>query len=435
MKFRRPMNPYTILNDNNKNIFDQTILFTIYCIFYLISNVNILNSDFYYTIIMLYFLLPSIQYSIVNHLSIQNNDTNSNEKICYSLGYYLKDIKHQIHEQGVKWDTVKRYTNPFEYIHTNVPEKKRSVSKYRPLSRSYFKMIEMTTFFKLLEKREFHSFQSFHLAEGPGGFIEALVHLRHNKTDKYYGMTILNDDNDPNIPGWKKSQQFLKDNQNVIIENGKDGTGNILNIENFDYCYHKYRSSMDICTGDGGFDFSVDFNKQEDNMSSLLFGQIAYALIMQKYKGSFILKVFDCFSLHTIDLCALLCSCYDKVYITKPQTSRYANSEKYIVCKNFQLKNTENIYRHLRKQFKVLLENSEQNSVKRYLSYHHSCLYMNKMEECNAIFGQQQIENIHYTLNQISNPSEDLNVIVKSNVQKCIQWCNKYNVLTNMITV
>jgi hypothetical protein len=105
------------------------------------------------------------------------------------------------------------------------------------------------------------------------------------------------------------------------------------------------------------------------------------------------------------------------------------------VCKNFQLKNTDTLYLHLRKQFKILLEKKEQNSVKRYLSYHHSSLYMNKMEECNAIFGQQQIENIHYTLNQISNPSEDLDDIIKTNVQKCVQWCNKYNVLTNMITV
>ena len=382
---------------------------------------------------MLYFLLPSIQYSIINHLSIQNHnkDDEYQDKVSYSLGYYLKDIKHQIHEQGSKWDTTKRFTNPFEYIHTNVPDKKRSVSKYRPLSRSYFKMIEMTNFFKLIEKKEFQSFQSFHLAEGPGGFIEALLHLRHNKNDKYYGMTILNDDHDPNIPGWKKSQQFLKDNPNVIIENGKDGTGNILNITNFDYCYHKYRSSMDICTGDGGFDFSLDFNKQEQNMSTLLFGQIAYALVMQKYKGSFILKIFDCFSLHTVDLCALLCSFYDKVYITKPQTSRYANSEKYIVCKNFQLKNTERIYGILRNQFKILLENTETESVQRYLRFNHSSLYMNKMEECNAIFGQQQIENIHYTLNLISDPRDDVTGIINTHVQKCLHWCNKYNVITN----
>ena len=29
------------------------------------------------------------------------------------------------------------------------------------------------------------------------------------------------------------------------------------------YCFEKYGNSMDLITGDGGFDFSIDFNKQE----------------------------------------------------------------------------------------------------------------------------------------------------------------------------
>ena len=52
---------------------------------------------------------------------------------------------------------------------------------------------------------------------------------------------------------------------------------------------------MEIITGDGGFDFSLDFNKQEAIIVELLFAQIAYAIVMQKEKGCFILKVFDCF--------------------------------------------------------------------------------------------------------------------------------------------
>ena len=39
---------------------------------------------------------------------------------------------------------------------------------------------------------------------------------------------------------------------------------------------------MEIVTGDGGFDFSVDFNKQEFNIGELLFAQVMYAIVMQK---------------------------------------------------------------------------------------------------------------------------------------------------------
>ena len=58
--------------------------------------------------------------------------------------------------------------------------------------------------------------------------------------------------------------------------------------------------------------------------------------MMQKKEGHFILKIFDIFSKTTLDILYLLSSVYKQVYIVKPNTSRLANSEKYIVCKNFK---------------------------------------------------------------------------------------------------
>ena len=58
---------------------------------------------------------------------------------------------------------------------------------------------------------------------------------------------------------------------------------------------------------------------------------------MQQWGGNFVVKVFDCFTSGTIDIIYLLNMLYDKVHIIKPYTSRYANSEKYIVCKFFKL--------------------------------------------------------------------------------------------------
>ena len=118
-------------------------------------------------------------------------------------------------------------------------------------------MIEIIKLFNIDDLYREKDIKSFHLAEGPGGFIEALIHIRNNSNDKLYGMTIIDNNNDDyNIPSWKKSQQFLKKNKNVIIENGSTGTGDLLDISNLKYCYDKYKHSMDIITGDGGFDFS-----------------------------------------------------------------------------------------------------------------------------------------------------------------------------------
>jgi GTP-binding protein len=49
------------------------------------------------------------------------------------------------------------------------------------------------------------------------------------------------------------------------------------------------------------------------------------------------------------------------------------------------------------------------------------CLFINKMEEYNAILGQQQIENIHYTLFLIESyhKNDKVEGLIKKNVQKC----------------
>lgn len=384
---------------------------------------------------MIHYQLPRNSPDLYKYIEIFFSNNNIVPVVSNSLSYYLGDIKKKINNREQEWDSVKRYTNPCEYIHTIIPGKRKSIAKKKPLSRSYFKMIELVYFFKLLDKAHVKGehITSFHLAEGPGGFIEALLHIRNNERDKYIGMSILDDVHDPNIPGWKKSKQFLQENPNVVIESGVDGTGDILSVANFEYCKNAHANSMEIITGDGGFDFSLDFNKQEAIIVELLFAQIAYAIVMQKEKGCFILKVFDCFMQHTLDMLALLSSLYEKVYITKPQTSRYANSEKYLVCKNYLGPSADVIYPFLLSAFKEM--KNQNKEIFRVLNIPLTLLFTTKMEEYNAIFGQQQIENIHYTLNLMDskNKQEKSNALIRSNVKKSVDWCIKYGVLYNNI--
>ena len=75
---------------------------------------------------------------------------------------------------------------------------------------------------------------------------------------------------------------LLKKFPNIHIEYGKDNTGNLYNHINLQYCKDKYKNSMDIITGDGGFDFSIDFSQQEKMAFRLIFTQVAYAITMQK---------------------------------------------------------------------------------------------------------------------------------------------------------
>jgi 23S rRNA U2552 (ribose-2'-O)-methylase RlmE/FtsJ len=379
---------------------------------------------------MLYFVLPKTHPNIQYHITcVANDENNLKTYVSQSLFHYLSSIKEKIKDND-EWDTYKKYTNPYEYIHTVVPHKKKSVAKYKPLSRAYFKMIELLEYFHL--NKPDAPIRSFHLAEGPGGFIEALANIRRCDHDKYIGMTLLDENNDENIPAWKKTDNFLREHPNVYIENGRDGTGNILSLANLDYCREKYGSSMDIITADGGFDFSIDFNNQEINMSRLLFAQICFAICMQKHNGSFILKIFDCFTEATMDMLYILSSFYKKVYITKPKTSRYANSEKYVVCKDFDGECSDTIFNVIRNTFEQMVTSPQNNTIRRFLSCPISYYFYKKIEDYNAIFGQQQIENINITLDLIHN-KKNIENIVKMHIQKCIHWCNKHSVQYNFI--
>lgn len=405
---------------------------------------------------MSYFQLPKTFLYSYSSLEIKSSESTPRVAICNSLAHYMLDIKQKITQYQKEWDIYKKYTNPYEYIHSNIPYKKKCVAKFKPLSRAYFKMIELIHLFRLKDvngpdgcgSKHNHFYnggaaqcstpiRTFHLAEGPGGFIEAIVEMRNNKLDEYTGMTIQDEkQNDYNIPAWKKSKQFMDTNPNVKIENGAVGNGNLLDLENFIYCKEKYSSSIDLITADGGFDFSVDFDNQEVNITKLLFAQIAYALCMQKQGGTFVLKIFDSYMEHTIDLLYLLSSFYDKVYICKPNSSRPANSEKYLVCKNFLFPSHLEFSKYIYNAFYMCVTLPDTMYIHRFLKTPINLQFKMKVEEIISIFGQQQIENIYNTISLIesTNKSEKIDYLLKTHIQKCIHWCMKYNVPHNSLS-
>lgn len=377
---------------------------------------------------MTYYTLPMVSSTInPSDIKIKFNN-NSNQYINKTLSKYLNQVKEQIDKHSEEWDNIKKYTNPYEYIHTCYPNSKHPISKVKPLSRAFFKFIEIANVFDIFTQYN-SPIRSFHLAEGPGGFIEAIQSMRKNSEDTYYGMTLIDKSNN-NVPGWGKSDEFLSRHSNIIIEEGEDGTGNLYNPDNFNYCLQNYGNSIDIITGDGGFDFSIDFNKQEELAFKLIFSQVAYAIGMQKLNGTFILKIFETVMKSSVDIIYMLSSFYKTVHIIKPNTSRYANSEKYIVCMGFRYSNTKQISKKF-KNILTVLNNTEINNISSILDMPINQLFISGLEDVNAILGQQQMENILTTMRFIENKErkgERLNYLTTKNIEKCINWCIKYNI-------
>lgn len=378
---------------------------------------------------------PSILFNVKPDIS---NNIKCNPFINKSLHTKLNTIKNYIDKINDQWDIYKKFTNPYEFIHTIIPNYRFSICKYKPLSRSYYKMIEIMKITNLIH--ELPSIcKTYHLAEGPGGFIEAIQYLRNNSNDRYYGMTLIND-NDKNIPGWKKSKQFLNKHKNVIIEKGYNSKGDITNYLNYLYTYINHVNTCDLITGDGGFDYSNNFNEQEIISSKLIFCEIAFAIILQKQGGHFILKMFDIFSSFSVDCLYLLSMLYKEVYIVKPNTSRIANSEKYIVCKHFNV--NKNVQENLFSYFyhtMIKFKNNDNESIFRIFNSNIPQIFIDSLQEMNIMFVKQQIDNIVQTLslidycistnNKNNIPIEEndrIEKLKKTNIRKCIQWCQMY---------
>jgi 23S rRNA U2552 (ribose-2'-O)-methylase RlmE/FtsJ len=382
---------------------------------------------------MSYFSLPSVSnnYLIHESLSFEQHKLNSiDAAINITLNTYITQAKGLIDSRQLEWNTFKKYTNTFEYIHTHVPGTKYSVGKLKPLSRSFYKLIEICKTMRLNESLPANDCKTFHFAEGPGGFIEAISYIRENPTDKYYGMSLL-DGSMSNIPGWNKSQEFLNENKNVSIWSGSSGDGDMLKADNLISCYNHHKSSCHLVTGDGGFDFALDFKHQEVVSIKLAFAQCAYAFSCQKKGGSFVLKLFDTYTQASIDILYILASVYEKVYFLKPHTSRQANSEKYIVCKNFKLENTFEIVRAM---YRIINAYDNRLHAYRFLNCNIPYRFICAVQEINAILGQSQLENITTTIHIIDSCSaERLENLKRNNVIKCVNWCQKFKIPHNKV--
>ena len=126
---------------------------------------------------MTYYILPQITTLLMpKNIKVKFDEKKSETKILNpSLCKYLNYNKNLISNCLYNWDNVKKYTNPYEFIHTPIPKQNMAVSKINLYLE--LKLLEIYNTFKIFEKLP-NKINTFHLAEGPGGFIEATTYMR-----------------------------------------------------------------------------------------------------------------------------------------------------------------------------------------------------------------------------------------------------------------
>jgi len=359
----------------------------------------------------------------------------------------LIDVKNKIDSNNCSkdWDKSKKISNLYELIHiSNNKMKCESISRYDPLSRSFFKLWEIINYFGIIDTRE--PIVTGHLAEGPGGFVEACLYYRQRLIkiypllDKYYGITL--NPHSKEIPGWGKATSLIKQfKKNIEIDYGIDNTGDLYNVQNIRSFTRKLKKGSpgaDLITADGGFDFSVDFNKQEQMAHRLILAELLTGIKAQKLNGSLICKIFDSYSMITVQLLYLISCLYEEVHLVKPLTSRPANSEKYIVALSYKGFNTNQEEQYYIYQLEKLLDKwDEINSnglILKSIFENLSEEFFKRVDEYNKIGYQHQSTYIDKIINIIHNkPSwEELEVIFNEQTEKAIEWCQNYNLSINL---
>jgi len=370
------------------------------------------------------------------------------------------DLKSKIDEKDNSklWDKSKRKVNPYELVNvlgTNIlqTEKVKKCENYVPLSRAFFKLTEILLSIDLIpETYKGSSGVVANIAEGPGGFIEAIYKHRIvcGIKDTHYAITLHSKNR--NIPGWSQLQRrknhFLN-NKNIVLK-----TGNLYNVRsviNYSKLFKGKKAWLVTC--DGGFDYSNDFNNQERNSRKIIYAEITTTLLIQERGGSMVCKMFDLFTYFSLQIIYLLTLFYKKVYIIKPVTSRPANSEKYIVACGFKgveqkiVNSMLNELSHWDEIHNKKYENYIENSIYFPLNalnddnikildglvikdINLSDTFIDEIKEINLSLTHNQKEYITKTLNYIKNYNKNNSAHDKLLQKKYSKlWFNKYNIL------
>jgi 23S rRNA U2552 (ribose-2'-O)-methylase RlmE/FtsJ len=395
-----------------------------------------------------------IKDNLIYKFNSYSNQTSSNKKILYkenlNLNEKLNNAKNRINayyeNNCALWDKFKKFSNEYEFVYTSSSMNDyKNISNIYPISRSYFKLWEIIYDFKDIldiNKLNICQLKTAHIAEGPGGFIECIYkyihdHLNNNinlNNLEIYGITLFSNSN--NIPKWKIKKNMI-DRFNINLNKKEDGNGDLYSIDNINkFIYNVGESSCEFITADGGFDFSCNYNTQESDFLLFLISEIYIILKLLKNNGNCLIKVYDIYSKISIKILYILTLFFKDVYIIKPYTSRPANSEKYILCKNFNNLNEldDNIISYI-EMFKKIIINKDLNIL------HDNNIVppydlVEDILNYNKWYTERQINYINKTIDLIeyfnNNPNENekdyLKKLYNHNKKYCLNWCLNYNI-------
>ena len=153
--------------------------------------------------------------------------------------------------------------------------------------------------------------------------------------------------------------------------------------------------------------------------------------------GMCIVKMFTMSLQLELDFMFILNCLFEKTYVLKPESSHPLISDRYLICKTFSnnapKSMLESMLESMNQAIGHIKEHFVELGVYSLLQTDPPYIFLIKLEEINAIIGQQQLDSHVHIVNTIkSKMHEDKHAnIRKNNIYKAIQWCEKNGVPCN----
>jgi hypothetical protein len=349
---------------------------------------------------MNFYILPKNNniFKIIPILKIDKIETYT----THSLLIFYKDILEQIEKikkndkdyPSEIVDNLFKTISPYEYIFSIIPGTQITISKLKVSSNTFYDFYEIANTINFIDTFS-KNINALYISENCNDLVYCHELLRKNEND------------------------FTISCEN--IDNVKD-----INVDLFNIIFYEIKNE--------------DFNNINNYVIQLL-KILNIILSKQINNGNCIIKISNIFYKPIIDILYIFSSMYDKVYIIKPNTSNVNSFDKYIVCNNFILNdNTKNTYQYYYSQIELFLSsyvnNVNVNNIFSILSIEIPAYFLNKIDDINIIFGQQQLETIDQIINILKNKNreEKIDFYKKTNIQKSISWCEKYKIPHNKLS-
>ena len=155
----------------------------------------------------------------------------------------------------------------------------------------------------------------------------------------------------------------------------------------------------------------------------------------QSEGGYAIIKIDVIIHKPVVELIYMMSSMFAKSYIMKPNTSNIITNERYIICKKYNNRMSEDISNEILDIYNNLEKTRDDIIVNSLLNNKIFTYFSNKIEESNIIIGQQQLD-AYAQLNNLlksKNKMAKIDLLQKHNIQKCMYWCEKYRIPYNKL--